>query len=221
MPAPTTPALTLPDSAPHGLTSDDVAALFTRSAGDYVFARWGRPIAPVIFGVDDATLAIFKGAIEAMVAHAGHAMAETDPELGANVMVFFTRSWDELLEVPNLGRLVPDLVPLVTRLVGAQANQYRFFRFDASGAIKAAFVFLCIDKDLSDVPAQDLALAQAAHIMCLWSDRAFAKSSPLADAGGVAVLRPDIAAVIRVAYAPLLPVACRDASHALRLWARI
>jgi hypothetical protein len=198
-----------------------VAALFTRSNGDYAFARWGRPIAPVIFGVDDATLATFKGAVQAMVALARHDTAETDPELGANLMIFFARTWDELLDVPNLGQLVPDLAPLVARLNGAGANQYRFFRFDAQGAIKAAFVFLRMDDHLSQTPAQDLALAQAAHIMCLWSDTAFAARPVLADAGGVAVLRDDIAAVIRAAYAPVLPHFSRDASHALRLWARL
>lgn len=205
----------------HGLTPEDVAALFTRQTGDYVFARWGRPIAPVIFGVDDATLSIFKGAMQAIVAHAGHHMAETDPELGANVMMFFTRDWDDLLDVPNLGQLVPDLGPLVARLNGAQANQYRFFRFDAQGAIKAAFVFLRLDDHLGQMAAQDLALAQAAQIICLWSDTAFATSAPIANAGGVAVLRPSIAAVIRAAYAPHMPAAATDAAHALRLWARL
>ena len=202
-------------------TPEAVTALFTRSNGDYAFARWGSPIAPVIFGVDDATLATFKGAVQAMVALARHDTAETDPELGANLMIFFARTWDELLDVPNLGQLVPDLASRVARLNGAGANQYRFFRFDARGAIKAAFVFLRMDDHLSQTPAQDLALAQAAHIMCLWSDTAFAARPVLADAGGVAVLRDDIAAVIRAAYAPVLPHFSRDASHALRLWARL
>jgi hypothetical protein len=205
----------------HGLTPADVAALFTRASGDYVFARWGRPIAPVIFGVDDATLSAFKGALQAVVAHAGHHLAETDPELGANVMIFFTRAWDELLQVPNLSQLVPDLGPLVARLNAAGANQYRFFRFDAGGAIKAAFVFLRLDDHLAQMAAQDLALAQAAHLICLWSDSAFAQSAPIAQWGGAAVLRPGIAAVIRAAYAPVLPHAAQDATHALRLWARL
>ena len=90
---------------------------FTEPDGDYRVARWGRPIVPVVFGVEDATLAVIKGAIEAVVALAGHKMAETDPELGANCMVFFFRDWQELLEVPDLERLIPDLKPLVERLV--------------------------------------------------------------------------------------------------------
>ena len=123
------------------MTGEDVEALFTRADGSYLFARWGRPIVPVVFGVEDATLRVVKGALEAVVALAGHRMAETDPELGANLMVFFFRDWAELPQVPNLDRLVPDLGPLCARLEEAEANQYRIFRFDAAGAIRAAFVF--------------------------------------------------------------------------------
>jgi hypothetical protein len=48
------------------MTPDQIEAHFTRSDGSYLCARWGRPIVPVVFGVDDATLAVVKGAIEAV-----------------------------------------------------------------------------------------------------------------------------------------------------------
>lgn len=198
-----------------------VQALFTRGDGQYLFARWGRPIVPVVFGVEAETLPIIKGAFEAVVALAGHRMAETDPELGANLMVFFVRDWAELPDVPDLDRLVPELRPLCDRLAAAEANQYRIFRFDPDGAIKAAFVFLRMDAHLRAVPAEVLALAQAVQTMLLWSDRAFADTSPLGRVGGQVILRPEIGAVIRAAYDPVLPVMARDASHALRLAARI
>lgn len=202
------------------MTAEEVTALFTRASGEYLFARWGRPIVPVVFGVDDATLATVKGAIEAVVALAGHKMAETDPELGANLMVFFLRDWAELLEVPNLDRLLDGLGPLVARLQAAGANQYRVFRFDAAGAIKAAFVFVRMDDALAEVPAATLALSQAVQVIVLWSDAAFQGASPLGLVEGVAVLRPEIAAVIRAAYDPVLPAAAQEASHGLRLAAR-
>lgn len=198
----------------------EVQALFTRASGEFLFARWGRPIVPVVFGVEDATLAIVKGAIEAVVVLAGHRMAETDPELGANLMVFFFRDWAELPEVPNLDRLVPDLAPLCARLSAAGANQYRLFRFDATGAIKAAFVFLRMDEELSAVPADTLALNQAVQVILLWSDRAFADRSALARVGETVILRPEIGALIRAAYDPVLPPVSQDPSHALRLFAR-
>jgi hypothetical protein len=203
------------------MTPDEVEALFTRADGSYLFARWGRPIVPVVFGVEDATLRIVKGALEAVVALANHRMAETDPELGANLMIFFFRDWSELPEVPNLDRLVPGLGPLCARLTEADANQYRIFRFDEAGAIRAAFVFIRMDAHLEAVSAETLALSQAAQVMLLWSDRAFVDSSPLALVAEQIILRPEIGALIRAGYDPVLPAMARDPSHALRLAARI
>jgi hypothetical protein len=199
----------------------EIEALFTRRDGQYLFARWGRPVVPVVFGVEDVSLAVFKGAIEAVVALAGHRMAETDPELGANLMVFCFREWGELLEVRDLGRLVPELEGLVARLEGAEANQYRLFRFDVEGAIKAAFVFLRMDAALAEMPAETLALAQAVQVILLWSTQAFDGTSPLAQVGDRVILRPEIGAVIRAGYDPVLPGVARDPSHALRLAARV
>ncbi len=198
-----------------------IEALFTRESGDYVFARWGRPIAPVVFGVTDETLAVTKGALEAVMTLSGHQMAETDPELGSNLMVFFFQDWDELPEVPGLDRLILELRPLVEKLKAAEANQYRVFHFDPEGAIKACFVFLRMDKALSDVPAQTLALSQIVQSVLLWSDAAFRQQSPLAVAGERTILRPEISALIRAAYDPVMPPAAQDSSHALRLAARI
>ncbi len=43
----------------------------------------------------------------------------------------------------------------------------------------------------------------------------------LAVAGEKVILRPDVANLIRAAYDPVMPMAARDASHALRLTARM
>ena len=208
------------------MTPAQIEQLFTRSDGAFLCARWGRPVVPVVFGVADETLGILKGAVEAVVALAGHGMAETDPELGANYLVFFCRDWEELLAVPDLDRLVEGLAPLVARLNEAGANQYRVFRFDTDGAIRACFAFVRMDGEMEQVPAEVLALNQAVQMILLWSDRAFAEVGPLARAPGGegelgrVILRPDIAGVIRAAYDPVLPAASQDASHALRLAAR-
>ncbi|WP_299788956.1 hypothetical protein [uncultured Marivita sp.] len=200
----------------------EVERFFTRSDGSYLFARWGRPIAPIVFGVEDATLSVVKGAFEAVCAMAGHQMAETDPELGTNVMVFFFREWAELLEVRDLDRLIDGLAPLVARLSEAEANQYRVFRFDESGAIKACFIFLRMDAVMSAQPAETLALAQVVQSMLLWSDLAFTDRSPLGQLDdGRVVLRPEIGALIRAAYDPVMPAMADDPSHALRLAARM
>ena len=211
------------DTSLAPLTPEAVAALFTRADGQYLFARWGRPIVPVVFGVEEATVRVLKGAIEAVVALAGHKMAETDPELGANLMVFFVREWDELTATPNLDRLIPDLAATVARLEGAGANQYRAFRFDEAGGIKAAFVFVRMDAAMRAVPAETIALSQIVQTIVLWSDTAFLGASPLAvlREGGPAILKPQVADLIRAGYDPALPVAATDPSHALRLAARL
>jgi len=203
------------------VTPQEIEALFTRESGEFLFSRWGRPIAPVVFGVEEETLRVVKGAFEAVAALSGHKLAETDPELGSNCMVFFFRDWNELQAVPGLDRMLPDLDALVARLDAEGANQYRAFRFDAAGAIKAAFVFLRMDKALSRLPAEELALAQVVQVFLLWSDRAFRDRSPLAVAGETIILRPEIAGLIRAGYDPVLPAVARDPAQALRLYARM
>ncbi|MGR3468802.1 MAG: hypothetical protein ACU0CI_13085 [Shimia sp.] len=203
------------------MNAGTIEALFTRSDGEYVFARWGRPLVPIVFGVEAQTLDVMKAAFEAVVVLAGHKMAEADPELGANVMVFFVRDWSELRDVPNLDRLIEGLDPLLDRLTAADANQYRVFRFDEDGAIRACFILLRMDENLSAVSADTLCLSQAVQSILLWSDRAFTDASPLAVADGTTILRPDVADVIRAAYDPVMPAVARDPSHALRLAARV
>jgi hypothetical protein len=200
---------------------EQVEQLFTRSDGSYLFARWGRPIVPIVFGVEASTLGLVKGAVEAVVAMAGHKMSDHDADIGANLMIFFFRDWQELLEVPNLDQMIDGLSDIVVRLDDAGANQYRVFRFDEAGAIKACFAFIRMDAALDEVPAETIALNQAVQMICLWSDRAFAGASPLGMANGLAVIRPEIGDVIRAVYDPVMPAVARDKSHALRLAARV
>ena len=205
------------------MTAEEIEQLFTRGDGAYSFARWGRPIVPVVFGVAEGTLPVIKGAIEAVVTLAGHKMAETDAELGANLLMFFFSDWDELLTVPKLGEMIPDLEGVVERLIVAEASQYRAFRFENDGGIQACFVFVRMTGEIAELPADTLALGQAVQAMLTWSEAAFATKSPLAalpDDGAV-VLRPEIAALIKAAYDPMMPVAATDNSHALRLFARL
>ena len=202
------------------MTPEEIEPLFTQPDGHFRFARWTRPIVPVVFGVEDATLAIIKGAIEAVVATAGHRMAETDPEQGANLFLFFLRDWSEIGAVPDLEGLVPGITQQGRRLEREDADQYRQFRFEADGAIRACFVFVRMGGRLAEVPAADLALALSVQVMLMWSDAAFRHRSPFVAGAGGAEVRPEIAALLNAAYDPGLPAVARDVSHAFRLSAR-
>ena len=204
------------------LQADEVREYFTRQDGQFVFARWGRPIAPVAFGIEDQSLSVMKSVIEAVICLAGHEMSETDPELGSNMIFFFVKDWKELREVPNMDRLVPDLATLTRTLQVQEANQYRLFRFDEAGGIKACFVFLRMDEHLSAVSAETLFLSQIVQSILLWSDQAFQSKSPLAVVeDGQTILRMEIAELIRAAYSSSLPAHSDEPSFALRLFARI
>lgn len=203
-------------------TPELIENLFSDRSGGFRFARWGRPIAPIVFGVDDATLNVFKGAVEALSALTRHPLIEMDPELGVNLMFFVFEDWAELLELPNLDKLLPELGALVPKLNAQGASRYRLMRFDEADSIKAAFVFLRMDDDLAEWPAETLALTEAVQAFLLWGDDAFATQSPLARLpNGADILRPEIGDLLRAAYAPELPVAAQERAFALRLFARV
>ncbi|WP_407492262.1 hypothetical protein [Pseudooceanicola sp. MF1-13] len=204
------------------LEPEQIERLFTREDGTYQFARWGRPIVPVIFGVEEQSLPPLKGAIEAIVAMVGHTMAETDPELGTNLMIFLLKDWEELTELDGLDMMIPGLGALVPRLQAAKASQYRAFRFDEYGAIRAAFVFLRMTGQMALRPAEEIGLDLALKSIADWGPNAFAtRSSLVRGADGVGRLHPDFAAVAQAAYDPVLPASATDPSHALRIFARL
>lgn len=188
------------------MTPERITEIFTRQDGTYLCARWGRPVAPVIFGLADESLDIFRGAIRAGFAHAGHPVAETDPEMGSNLMLFFLRDWAELEEIPDLDRLTGQ-PGLPARLQADDADQYRLFRFDADGGIRACMGFLRMTGALAE--AHPATLAEAVTMR-----------SALSFARDIAP-SPEMAALIRAAYDPVLPLAATDPAHALRLAARM
>ena len=199
-----------------------IAALFTGPDGRFRFARWGRPLAPVVYGTNDEGIRIFEEALASVAALAGLPVQELDQELGANFLAFFCRDWEELTAVPQLPKLVPSLGGLIARLAKAGANQYRVFAFDGSGAIRICITLIRYDRDLRQVSAQTLSVSEALRGLLLWSDRAFESDTPIAVIGsGECIVKPWYRALIRTAYDPAIPAASREPALALRLAARV
>ncbi len=204
------------------MSPEQVVNMFTTN-GKYHFARWGRPIAPVVFGTDDASLSAIKDALQTVALLADMQLAETDPEFGSNFLVFFCSDWDEIAAVPDLGHLIPDLDGVLDRLKGQNANQYRSFMFDDNGAIKLSVLLLRYDEEMASVSVQTLATAQMAQTMLCWGRAAFMLKSPIGmiEENNMAIVRPVVAALIRVGYDKTMPDAAEDESHAIRLSARV
>ena len=104
------------------MSPEDIEKYFTRNDGSFSFSRWGRSVAPVAFGLEDKSLSILKGAIEAIMSLTSQQISETDPELGSNFMFFFLSDWLELQEVPHLDKLIPNMSALLEKLLEAEAN---------------------------------------------------------------------------------------------------
>lgn len=185
--------------------ADRIARLFTRE-GRFLCARWGRPVAPVMFGLDDATLAVFGSVTRAALAHAGIPLVPTDPQMGANMLGFFVHDWDELAGIPDLAGLTGQ-EGLAERLGAGGADSYRLFRFDADGGIRACISLVRMGGALA--PAHPAALAEALVMRALLTF------------GDEVAPSAWLAGLIRAAYDPVLPVAARDPAHALRLAARM
>jgi len=183
------------------LTADEIAALFTRE-GRFLCARWGRPVAPVLFGLADESLIVFQSAIRAVLADAGVPMADTDPETGANLMGFFCSDWAELRGIPDLDRLT-GVADLPARLAAEDTARYRLFRFAADGSIRACLTFARVG---DEHPAQ-LAESLAVNTLLTFAHEVTPS--------------PDLAALVRAAYDPVLPDCATDPAHALRLAARL
>ncbi|QHQ37511.1 hypothetical protein GO499_19475 [Algicella marina] len=202
------------------MTPERVAGMFTQSDGAFRFARWARPLAPVIFGTDDASLGPLKDGLRVVASLADLSLVEADPEFGSNFMMFFCRDWAELRDVPDMGRMLPDFDGLIGRLEAAGANQYRHFAHEPDGAIRFCVCLLRMDAALAAMPAEDLAQLQAARSLLLWSDTAFRDRSPLAQVPAGTIVAPDVAALIRAGYDRALPDASDDPALAYRLAAR-
>lgn len=201
---------------PSGEEIARVMALFTRAPRDdagprFQFARWGRPIRPAVFGVDAASAETIVAGFAKTAEDAGLGVVEDDPELGANLLIFFCETWADLLDAPGLDRLAPDLPGLTRALEASDANQYRLFNLDEAGAVRAAIVLIRYDDAMAAQSPEALALHQAVQTLLLWSDKAFAEEAPVSlRRDGRATVRSWFGRLLRAAYAEETPTATDD-----------
>ena len=201
---------------------EKIRKLFSHQ-GVYKFSRWKEPIAPVVFGVNDISLAEMKNAFSEVVSLSHNSLFDVDPNLGSNFMIFFCSNWKELYGVPNLEKLITNLADLVKSLEATKSNQYRSFRFSSDGSIRLCVVLIKYDSKLAAVSVQTLATNQMLQSILLWSPEAFKEESPIAYANknNYCFVKPFYSALIKAAYDRVLPDVSYDSNHALRLMARV
>lgn len=199
-----------------------IEKMFTHD-GVYKFARWSRPQAPAIFGVDDATLGQMKETIIKTVGFTGQEIADVDPDIGMNFMWFFCQSWDELKDAPGLAKLMPDLNERVDRLNAENAFTHRIYGFEEDGSIRMCASFFRMTGEMLDVPLNVLTMTETIRSLLLWSDNALDEHQSvfMIDESGSCHGHPVFTALLHAAYEPVMPATADDASHALRLHARI
>ena len=204
------------------LSENEIKDLFTQADGTYQFARWGRPIAPVIFGVNDQILAGLKAAISSTIGITGQKMGELDPDLGTNMMWIFCRDWDEVLELPDIEKLIPGIREKMTDIKNSNASSYRYLTFDKDGAIMFACVLIRPVGEYANQPVSVIGAAETLLTLATFGAGAFKKESPIAviKENNVVVVKPKYAAVVRAAYDQTMPARSDDPAHALRVKAR-
>ena len=101
-------------------------------------------------------------------------MAETDPEQGANLMVFFIRDWAEIAAVPGLDQLVPGITGQAAAASGGRCRAISPYPVRGRWRDPGPLCLLRMNGALGNLPAADLALTLAVQALLLWSDGAFA-----------------------------------------------
>lgn len=204
------------------LSEDEITALYTQRDGGFYFRRWGRAMAPVVFGVDDASLDALKATIEQAAGVTGQSLVETDPELGSNFMWIFCQDWDELTALPNFDKLIPDLPEKVEALKKNDAHSYRYFTFDDTGAINFCCVLVRVSGSFAAQPIQVIGMSETLMALSMFGPNAFTNRSPIAviQENNLCVIKPEFACVIRASYDPTIPTASDDPAVVLRIKAR-
>lgn len=209
--------------------AEAIRQLFTRSAESvegapedpaqrFRFARWGRPLAPVVLGLDEESAEAARAAVVEAAEAAGVGAVDEDPDLEANFLICVCEKWSQLKSISGLDRLIPDLERLLTLLSAVGANQYRIFRVAPEEGISFAVTLVRFDESVAGLSAQAIGATQAAHGLLMWSDEAFAEDAPVAiNRSGRGVIKTFHAKLLKAAYGEDAPSTSEDPNLADQL----
>ena len=93
----------------------EVESMFT-SEDKYFFSRWSSNIVPMVIGLNDFALGIFKKKLLSIWEFSPIQIEEFEIKNKANFVFIFLKKWNELEKLPGIEEIVPDHLSLVKNL---------------------------------------------------------------------------------------------------------
>lgn len=205
------------------MTPDDIRTYFARAGGQYQFARWNRPIVPVVFGDHCLDPGLLREALVRLSGITGHPVDLEAPPSAMTYGTLVVREWRDLAATPGAGKAMPGLAKLGAEAERQGGNQFRTFQRDWRGGIKRCVaVIRTAAGRFDDLTPESMALRQAALSFLHWSIPGVVKLRlVMPGPDGVDDLKPEVVALLRAAYDPAMPVSSRDPRHADQLAERM
>jgi hypothetical protein len=205
------------------MTPDEIRTYFSTPNQGYFFARWNRPIVPVVFGDHCLEPDLLKAALGRLGELTGQPVDLAAPASSMNYGTLVVRDWRDLTDMPGVPRLMPNLAKLAAQLEAEGANQYRVFQRDWRGGIKRCFAAIRTGTGrFADLTPESMALRQVTLSFLQWSIPGIVKVGLVGPGpDGRDDLKPQTAALLKAAYDPALPTSSKDPRHAEALAARM
>ena len=197
---------------------DAIARYFTRPDGTFLFKRWPVPMVAGVFGPSAPDHKLIDTVFAEVEALTGHPIKIGGDGTDMNATLWFLNDWGDLLKIPGTGFLLGALGGIVKGLANRKASLRRSFTDDpvTGGIGKLAFIVRpgqFATEDSLDEKLRRIAI----QTQLLW---AIGKDFPgvLSEGpDGTKVIRPEVKAILSVAYDPSLPHVSTDPALAVQI----
>ena len=199
----------------------EIQSMFTVK-NKFFFSRWSGNIVPMILGVNDFSLGLFKKKLISILSCLPIQIDEFEIEKKANYVFIFFKKWDELYNLPNIEEIIPDHLSLLKSLSFKNPSQYRRFYFDKNGGINFCVFLIPIEKEIDESSYEELIIQILIKSILIWSEefQNFKNFYFFNSKKGEFCLSNDFLSFLKACYDPVLPDKTNDASHSLRIFAR-
>lgn len=199
----------------------EIQSMFTFKS-NFRFSRWSGNIVPLILGLNDFSLGLFKKKLLSVLSFLPIQIDEFEIEKKANYVFIFFKKWDELYNLANIKEIIPDHLSLLKSLSLKKPSQYRRFYFDKNGGINFCVFLIPIENEIDELSYEEFIIQTLIKSILLWSEefQNFKDFYYFSRKKNEFCLSTDFLSFLKACYDPVLPVKTNDASHSLRIFAR-